>query len=153
MAKNDKYTPDYKKLYPGIEISPEILAVLKQSDRKMKYLEVDLKAERFIHDQNTDTVFFLPSREDSYERMIADEHRQFVSDITRPEDETLRNEQISKLRAALLRLEPNETALIHALFYKGMSERQLSKSTGIPYMTIHNRKRRILVKLRKLLEK
>ena len=36
MAKRDKYNPDYKELYPGEKISPEVLKVLKQSDRKMK---------------------------------------------------------------------------------------------------------------------
>lgn len=37
MAKRDKYHPDYKKMYPGEDITPTVLSVLKQSDRKMKY--------------------------------------------------------------------------------------------------------------------
>ena len=50
------------------------------------------------------------------------------------------------------KLEHDEASLIHALFYEGLSERQLSKRTGIPQRTIHDRKRRILVKLHKLME-
>ena len=38
MAKRDKYHPDYKKMYPGEDITPTVLSVLKQSDRKMKYM-------------------------------------------------------------------------------------------------------------------
>ena len=42
MSKRDKYTPDYRKLYPGVEIAPDVLRVLTNSDRKMKYCEFDL---------------------------------------------------------------------------------------------------------------
>ena len=43
MAKRDKSHPDYTKLYPGAEIAPEVAQLLKRSDRKMEYMEVDLK--------------------------------------------------------------------------------------------------------------
>ena len=58
MAKHDKYHPDYSKLYPGIESRPEILAVLKQSDRKMKYIEVDLKTERPVYSKKAGRIIF-----------------------------------------------------------------------------------------------
>ena len=45
MSKKDKYLIDYKKLYPGVDIPPEVLDVLKKSDRKMMYVELDLKSE------------------------------------------------------------------------------------------------------------
>ena len=40
MSKRDKYAPDYNKLYPGVEITPEVKRVLTGSDRKMKYCEL-----------------------------------------------------------------------------------------------------------------
>jgi len=43
--------------------------------------------------------------------------------------------------------------LIHTLFFQGKSERQLSSESGIPLMTLNDRKRRILQKLKKFLEK
>lgn len=62
MAKNDQYHPDYKKLYPEIELRPEILTVLKRSDRKMEYIDVDLKTERFIYRPKAKiAVFFAQS--------------------------------------------------------------------------------------------
>lgn len=152
MARNDWYHPDYRKLYPGIEKRPDILAVLRKSDRKMKYIEVDLKTERFVQNQR-DTPLFLPSREDSLERLLVEEHAQFHMDEAGPEEQTIRADTLRRLRSALQELEPEEADLIHALFYKGLSERQLSKKTGIPQRTIHDRKRKILAKLHKLLEK
>ena len=152
MAKNDKYNPNYKKLYPGIEISPKILTALKQSDRKMKYIEMDLKTERFIHSQEKQTAIFLPSREDSYDRMCEEEYVQFTSDEDLPEDELLRNEKIQLLRAALLKLEPDEAALIRALFYSGISEREYARQLKISQKGVNKRKKKVLDKLRSILD-
>ena len=151
MAKNDPYHPDYRHLYPGIEDCPEILVVLKKSDRKMEYMEVDLKTERPLHDQAAGTTTFLPSREDSLDRLIDEGQTQFTTDELAPEEILLHNEEIHLLRAALAKLSPADAKLICALFYEGLSERQFSQQTGIPFMTIHNRKVRILKTLKKLL--
>lgn len=152
MAKNDQYNPNYEKLYPGIEIKPEILTVLKQSDRKMKYIEMELKMERFIHSQEKQTAVFLPSREDSYDRMCEEEHMQFVSDEDLPEDEMLHKEKIQLLRAALLKLEPDEAALIRALFYEGLSERKYAKQLGISQKGVNKRRKKVLDKLHAILD-
>lgn len=151
MPKYDPYHPNYKKLYPGIEDRPEILDVLKRGDRKMEYIEVDLKVERFVQNQETSSAMFLPSREDSYDRLCDEEQVQFASSDLLPEDVAIHNEQLHLLRAALAKLEPADAELIQALFYRGLSERQLSKETGVPYMTIHNRKVRVLKILKKIM--
>lgn len=39
MPKSRKYYPDYSKLYPGVDIPANVLSALRQSDRKMKYME------------------------------------------------------------------------------------------------------------------
>lgn len=56
------------------------------------------------------------------------------------------------LRRSIERLSPWEQDMVFALFYEGLSERQLSKRTGVHHMTIHNQKVRILGKLKKWLE-
>lgn len=43
---NDPYRVDYLKIYPCLKERPDVLEVLKKSDRKMKYIEVDLKSEQ-----------------------------------------------------------------------------------------------------------
>ena len=47
MSYANKYYPDYKKLYPGVEITPEVLATLRASDRQMRRFEEELKAKGF----------------------------------------------------------------------------------------------------------
>jgi len=60
MAKRDKYHSDYKKLYPGVEITPEIEKHLKRSDRKIRYMEVEIK--HGVYRQGS--AAFVPTRED-----------------------------------------------------------------------------------------
>lgn len=36
---NDPYRVDYLKIYPCLKERPDVLEVLKKSDRKMKYME------------------------------------------------------------------------------------------------------------------
>ena len=60
--------PDFRKMYP--EASEEIIAVLRTTERKMQYQEYDLKMERTVIDQENQTVTNIPSREDSYERLM-----------------------------------------------------------------------------------
>ena len=43
---NNPYRVDYLKIYPCLKERPDVLEVLKKSDRKMKYMEVDLKSEQ-----------------------------------------------------------------------------------------------------------
>ena len=109
----------------------------------MEYMEVDLKQERFVQDQKAGTAGFVPSREDSYDRLRDEEHVQFAMDELTPEAVVVRREEIRLLRIALRQLEPEEYDLIQALYFKGMSERQLSKQTGVPQQTINDRRRAI----------
>ena len=69
MAKYDKYYPDYNKLYPEVDIAPEIMDTLRKSDRKMKYMEYDIKAEIPMKDENGRFVGLASSREDSLDRL------------------------------------------------------------------------------------
>ena len=70
MPKYDKYHPDYGSLYPEIQARPDVLSVLKKSDRKMEYMEVDIKQERFSYDPEGKVADLLPGREDSYDRLM-----------------------------------------------------------------------------------
>lgn len=69
------------------------------------------------------------------------------------EDDIIKREMLEKMMLCIKMLSEQERLLIYNLFFKGKSERQLSAETGIPLMTINDRKRRILKKLKKLLEK
>lgn len=69
------------------------------------------------------------------------------------EDEIVQRDMVKRLKQCLLQLNEAERQMIKALYYLKKSEHQLSAETGIPRMTIHNRKKRILSQLKKLLEK
>ncbi|WP_143321109.1 sigma factor-like helix-turn-helix DNA-binding protein [Clostridium sp. HBUAS56010] len=148
MAKRIKI--NYRKRYP--EASDGVIEVLEKSDRKMEYQQYDLKVERCQIDSLNRTVTYIPSREDSYERLMG-ENRQFVADQESVEDAAVNALLIEKMLSSLKLLTPQEQELISELFFVGKSEYQLAAETGIPRMTIHNRKRRILAHLKKLIEK
>jgi DNA-directed RNA polymerase specialized sigma24 family protein len=145
-----KKKTDYRKKYP--ELSAEIINVLEQSDRKIEYQQYDLKTERFRIHYTEQTVICIPSREDSYDRLM-EEDRQFAADDESVEDSAVKTLMIKKMLDCLKLLTPEERSLIVGLFFNGKSERQLSSETGIHFMTIHDRKMKILGKLKKLMEK
>ncbi|ACV62385.1 RNA polymerase, sigma-24 subunit, ECF subfamily [Desulfofarcimen acetoxidans DSM 771] len=67
------------------------------------------------------------------------------------EDTIITGMLLVKLRQCLKMLNEPEKRLIIELYLRGKSERQLSKEIGIPPMTIHDRKRKILNKLKNMM--
>ncbi len=63
----------------------------------------------------------------------------------------IRKDDLCRLRAALDQLSEEERVLIHALFFRRAPERELEEMMGVHRMTLHNRKIRILQKLKKML--
>ncbi len=149
MAKFRNRT-NYREKYP--DLSDEMIEVLEKSDRKMEYQQYDLKVEQCQIDCSKRTVTYVPSREDSYERLL-EENRQFAAESESVQDAAVKAVMIEKMLDNLKLLAPEEQDLIGELFFKGKSERRVSAEMGIPYMTIHDRKVKILGKLKKLLEK
>ena len=78
MSYTNTYYPDYEKMYPGVKITPEVLAALRASDRQMRRFESELKTERFEADNEKQVARFIPSREDSYERLVEEDRLQFA---------------------------------------------------------------------------
>lgn len=77
-----------------------------------------------------------------------------IPDLTSPRVEDMVMDKLiaEKLHQCLSQLTKEEQELIFTLFFQNKSEHQLAAETGIPRMTIHNRKNRILVRLKKLME-
>lgn len=130
-----------------IEVSKEIYETLMKSYRKEKYFLDDLKQERYIYDNHNHVVKIIKSREDSFERLTL-EHTKEFSDNFSFENQIELQLQID---SALKELSKDEIALINALFYKDLTEREYSLQSGIPQKTINNRKKSILKRLKKLL--
>lgn len=151
MSKKDEYLIDYEKLYPGVNIPPEVLDVLKRSDRKMMYMELDLKSERYVRRGGQEIV--LPSKERSLELMYEDDAIEFMSNDESTEDQAIQRVRCGHLRDALKKLEPEELALIKALYFKEMGERAYAKEIGLSQKGVNKRRHKVLAKLRGFLQK
>lgn len=128
MSKAENYTPNYEALYPGINQIPEVLKVLKQSDRKMKYFECDLKQERKSKDA-TGTFVKLPSREDSIER-LQESAVQFASDES-IHDQLEKKLLIEALMECLQKLPRQQRDLIVGYYFDRKTQQDLAKQFGI----------------------
>ncbi|MCD8196487.1 MAG: sigma-70 family RNA polymerase sigma factor [Lachnospiraceae bacterium] len=148
MAKPYKI-PDFRKMYP--EVSEEIIAVLKVSERKMQYQEYDLKTEQIIIDQEKQSVKVIPSREDSYER-LGELAELFLENAESAEEQALQNLQKKGVHRALKLLSADEEYLIRQLYFEERTERELAEELGIYHNAVHKQKKRILRKLKKILE-
>lgn len=142
--------PDYKKMYP--EASKEVITVLRTTERKMQYQEYDLKTEQTIVNQEEHNITVIPSREDSLERLL-DQKMQFAGKTESVEETVLRRLQCAQLHKALFLLPDDERELIDRLFFQGQTEREAAAGMGIYHNAVHKRKKRILNKLKKILEK
>ena len=151
MAKWDKYHTDYMKLYSEGSLTPEIITVLKKSDRKMKYMEEDLKRGAFVQNQKKRIAKFLPSREDSLDRLIDEANAQFPDAAPSPEEAVIHADEIQRLQKAVAQLPPEERALISALFFNEMSQRTYARKIGVSQASVSYRKLAIQRKLKKLL--
>lgn len=141
--------PDFRKLYP--EASEEVIAVLRTTERKMQYQEYDLKVERTVVDQENRTVEQIPSREDSYERML-EQNMQFAEDVASAEEQALKNIQTQQLHKALLLLSDDERDLIERLFFQEQTEREIAAVYGLSQNAVNKRRKRVLDKLRELIK-
>ena len=148
MAKPNKI-PDFRKIYP--EANEEVISELRKSERKMQYEEFDLKAERVVKDKTTNTITFLPAREDSIER-LKDQVYSIADDALGTEEQAIRNVCYRQLYQALSGLPKEEKYLIEQLYFVDRSEREMAKEMKIFHNAVHKQKYQILAKLKKILE-
>lgn len=124
-----------------IEVSKEVYLTYYRMDRRARYLE----------EKDTDHGTALYSNMDT-EEMIGEE---MIPDTDSPSVEEMALDMVmnEKLRKCMLTLTIQELELVDGLFFQELSERQFAFRTKTPLMTIHNRKVRILRKLKNLMEK
>ncbi len=130
------------------EVSRELYEAYVKGYRKERYFTNDLKKERRRVDKKTGEVRIIPSREDSYERLLEVEKR-FMEEVESVEDAAIRAVMLEKLNEALHMLTSRERKIIYALFYEGASEMQLAKEMGIARTTLRSQKEGILKKMKK----
>lgn len=130
-----------------VEVSKEVYETMNKSNRKERYFSEDLKREKIKVDQENETIKHVKSREDSLDRLLSENMKEFGCESTFENQIELRLQLADVFR----RLKINELKLIDALYFKDLTEREYSIQSGIPQKTINNRKKAILRKMKNLL--
>lgn len=127
-----------------IEVSYEVYKVYHSSRRKEKHFMVELKQGRKRIDPLTHETVYIPSLEDSYERL-----QEFLESKTpKPEDIILNKELRDNLYKAIEMLSESDKELIIEIFFKNKTEKEIAYERGRSIQIINYHKRRILAKLR-----
>ena len=96
----------------AVPVSEQVFQTYHHYGRKEEYFTYDLKTEKFSCDQEAQTATFTPSREDSYERLLAVNH-QFASAGPSPEEEAISNRWLEELMRGL---SPEERDIIIQIY-------------------------------------
>ena len=122
-----------------VEVTDEVYRAYMQGDRKMRYFENDLKTERFVLGKEGQVVQIIPSREDSLDRLVDENARQFSDEQESVESVVLHKLEVDRLHTALSLLTRKES--------------ELAVELGISQPAVYKRKMKILKKLKIFLEK
>ena len=148
--ENEKLKAKARKL----GVSVDVYISLRKSNRKIRYMTKDLKAEHII--VTGDTVTIIPAREDSYDR-LRELGVEFAADEKSVEEIVIEHELKERLHRALGQLTAEERRLIDAVYFSddgdGESVRAAAAALGMPHSTLDSRKKGILDKLKNLMEK
>ena len=145
LCRREGIDPSYKdKLFLPLhgmlmEVSKAVYDDFYRAERRQKYI-----IERSI--QNGDiSVDALGSDEFNGANIVIDGS----CDVS---EQVIHTMMLERLQIVMPLLSEEERELIYALFYCEKTEREWSKISGIPQKTINDRKKRILAKLKKLME-
>ena len=142
--KRNKYITYKKKKF--IQLDDILLEVSKR-----EYETIDPEEQRLKYINRTERNIKIIS----YDK--EDDNGTFLKDVIPDSNYNLefeieRKMEIEKLEEALFQLNDEEYNLIKALFFEQKTLREYAKMLGIPFMTIQNRKNKILEKLKKFLK-
>ena len=131
-----------------VEVSRDVYKAWKKAEDKENYFMRTQKEERFVYDAEKGIARFLPSREDSLNRLIS-EGVEFAEKQTPVEDQV----ETAMLMEKLLRnLAPEEIAALYDRFYMEETEQTLSEALNLSRMTYKYRFDELLKKCRRILE-
>ena len=139
-----------------VEVCAEVYRAYASAERKMEYMERDLKRDRFLQDANGKAIknengqlVTLPEREVSLDKLLAEDW-DYPSAEPSPENQVVGQIEIEMLYHSLDSLDADERALINALFFNGMTEREYAKEIGVTQKAVNKRKHKVLEKLKNL---
>ena len=151
MPRYNRYYPNYEQIYSSVKIQPEVMRVLRASDRKMRYMERGIKTERVTEDPATHAVTVLPQREDSLERLIEEDRKQFASadDL---EEQVLFRERIDLIRKAVRKLKKNYRRIVYYRYWKDLTQEEIAQKLSMTQQGVSYLERQALLQLRAMLK-
>lgn len=149
MSKNREERANYYLYIDGqtVPVSEQVYRVYQHYERKEEYFSYDLKVEKF----QKETASFLPSREDSYERLL-EQDKQFAALGKSVEQLAAEHLEAEQVRFCLSKLSEDERDLILRLFYQEKTEQEIGNMLHISQQSVNKRKQTLLLKLRKIFE-
>lgn len=139
-----------KFIYIGKEkvaVSEEIYKEYYKMGRRERYMEKDIKVGRIDVDPEAEAVDFIPSKEDSINRLMElggdFEDDQMIEDILCDKATML------ILQEAMAELNEKEQELIKDLYYKDLTVREVAKEENISHVAVVKRHKKVLDKLKK----
>ncbi len=130
-----------------IPVNEEVYKEYYQMARRAKYMENDIKVGSININFEDETVIFIPSKEDSIDRLI--ESGADFSNQTKIEEIICDQAMLSILQIAMTELSDEEEELIQSLYYKEQTVRDVAKEKNVSHVAIVKRHKKILDKLRK----
>jgi RNA polymerase sigma factor (sigma-70 family) len=115
--------------------------------RHEKYLENDIKVGRTDIDYITGAITFVPSKEDSIDRLM--EQGVDFADEKSVEDIICDKAMLFILQEAMAELNDKEQELLKDLYYKNLTVRQAAEKENVSHVAIIKRHKKILEKLQK----
>lgn len=146
MSKNQEERANYYLYINGqaVPVSEQVYRAYRHYERKEEYFSYDLKTEKF----QKETATFLSSKEDSYERLL-EKDRQFAASGVSVEEQAVSSVWLAAL---LQRLSEDEKEILYKIYFEEKSERIVSAEMGISKTALHQRKVKLLQKLKNYLE-
>lgn len=125
--------PDYKKIYPNVEISDEVLLVLKQSDRQMEYQEYGRKCSRSLRDKFGNVLKDengQPIKKNGLEvsiEMLTESGMSFVSNVSSAEQVylDLHYSELDELYSCIHKLSDYEYWIIQKISFESMTQKEI----------------------------
>ena len=133
-----------------IEVTDDVYAAYYKDSRREKYRDIDVKKGRFVVDAEAESVRYVESKEDSFERLFAN-GVEFSDDLS-AEDRLLQREQMSQLKDALSILTDEEHLLIELIYVQQRTTRDIGVVFGISHTAVRKRHEAVLKKIRIFLQ-
>lgn len=126
----------------AVPVTEEIYRTYWYYERKEKYFSHDLKTKRF----QRDTATFLPSREDSLDRLLT-ANKQFSINDKPLEEKVVTSIWMEQILKALTK---EEQEIIYQIYYLEQTERQACAALNMARTTFQRKRDKLLEKLREL---